>query len=164
MAALIAFVLGNFTLTFLVLGIAAGLIAAARAPGGFTRANLAEGLLAYFILFTIAIAYFYNFVFHVFFGDLAASFIGWANSPFQAEVGYASLGFAAVGLLAFKGNCMAEHIKSILATGNMAPGNAGIMLYSDIFLPLIGFALLWFKRSADTGCAASGMASGTVRG
>jgi hypothetical protein len=100
MAALIAFVLGNFTLTFLVLGIAAGLIAAARAPGGFTRANLAEGLLAYFILFTIAIAYFYNFVFHVFFGDLAASFIGWANSSFQAEVGYASLGFAAVGLLA----------------------------------------------------------------
>jgi hypothetical protein len=181
MAALIAFVLGNFTLTFLVLGIAAGLIAAARAPGGFTRANLAEGLLAYFILFTIAIAYFYNFVFHVFFGDLAASFIGWANSPFQAEIGYASLGFAAVGVLAFKGNCMvrlasilgpamfqwgaaAEHIKSILATGNMAPGNAGIMLYSDIFLPLIGFALLWFKRSADTSCAASGMASGTVRG
>ncbi len=115
-------------------------------------------------------------MFHVFFG-----FIGWANSPFQAEVGYASLGFAAVGLLAFKGNCMvrlasilgpamfqwgaaAEHIKSILATGNMAPGNAGIMLYSDIFLPLIGFALLWFKRSADTSCAASGMASGTVRG
>jgi hypothetical protein len=153
MAALIAFALGNFTLTFLVLGVVAGLVAAARAPGGFTRANLAEGLLAYFILFTIAIAYFYNFVFHVFFGDLAASFIGWANSPFQAEVGYASLGFAAVGLL-----------KSILATGNMAPGNAGIMLYSDIFLPLIGFVLLWFKRSADTSCAASGMASGTVRG
>ena len=76
MAELIAFVLGNFTLTFLVLGIVAGLIAAARAPGGFTRANLAEGLLAYFILFTVAIAYFYNFVFHVFFGDLAASFIG----------------------------------------------------------------------------------------
>jgi hypothetical protein len=38
------------------------------------------------------------------------------------------------------------------------------MLYSDIFLPLIGFALLWFKRSVDISCAAPGMASGTVRG
>jgi len=39
-------------------------------------------------------------------GELAASFIGWADSPFQAEVGYASLGFAAIGFLAFKNNCM----------------------------------------------------------
>ena len=172
MAELIRFALGNFTLTFLLLGIVAGLIAAARKPGGLTRANLAEELLAYFILFTIAIAYFYNFVFHVFFGDVAASFIGWANSPFQVEVGYASLGFAAVGLIAFKGNCMVrlaailgpamfqwgaaiEHIRDMLATGNMAPGNAGVIFYSDILLPLVGFALLWFKRSTDASCAVS---------
>jgi hypothetical protein len=177
MAELIAFALGNFTLTFFVLGLIAAAIAIARRPDGFTRANIAEELLAYFILFTIAIAYFYNFVFHVFFGDLAASFIGWANSPFQAEVGYASLGFAAVGLLAFKGNCMVRlasilgpamfqwgaaigHIHDIMTTGNMAPGNAGIMLYSDILLPVIGFALLWFKRSTDASCSASGVASG----
>lgn len=162
MADLIAFVMGNFTLTFLVLGAVAGLIAAWRRPEGPTRANVAEALLAYFILFTIAVAYFYNFVFHVFFGELAAGFIGWANSPFQAEVGYASLGFAAVGLLAFKGSCSvrlaailgpalfqwgaaAEHIRDLLATGNTAPGNAGIMLYSDILLPVIGFALLWLR-------------------
>lgn len=166
MADVIAFALGNFTLTFLIAGIVAALIAVAMKPGGFTRAKLAEELLAYFILFTIAIAYFYNFVFHVFFGELAAGFIGWANSPFQAEVGYASLGFAAVGLLAFKGNCMVRlaailgpamfqwgaaygHIHNILTTGNMASGNAGIMLYSDILLPIIGFALLWFKRSTE---------------
>ena len=166
MAELIRFAMSNFTLTFLVLGIAAALIAAMREPDGFTRENLAEALLAYFILFTIAIAYFYNFIFHVFFGELAASFIGWADSPFQAEVGYASLGFAAVGLLAFRGNCMVrvasilgpamfqwgaavEHIRDMIATGNMAPGNAGIVFYSDILLPVIGFALLWFKRTAD---------------
>ncbi|HWK33071.1 MAG TPA: DUF6790 family protein [Hyphomicrobium sp.] len=166
MAELIRFAMSNFTLTFLVLGIAAALIAAMREPDGFTRENLAEALLAYFILFTIAIAYFYNFIFHVFFGELAASFIGWADSPFQAEVGYASLGFAAVGLLAFRGNCMVrvasilgpamfqwgaavEHIRDMIATGNMAPGNAGIVFYSDILLPVIGFVLLWFKRTAD---------------
>jgi hypothetical protein len=166
MAELIRLALSNFTLTFFIAGVVVALIAVAVKPVGFTRARLAEELLAYFILFTIAIAYFYNFVFHVFFGELAASFIGWADSPFQAEVGYASLGFAAIGLLAFKGNCMVRfasilgpamfqwgaavgHIHDIMTTGNMAPGNAGIMLYSDILLPLIGFALLWFKRSAD---------------
>jgi len=41
---------------------------------------------------------------HVFFGDMAARFIGWANSPFQAEVGFASLGFSVVGFLAFRGD------------------------------------------------------------
>jgi len=166
MAELIRSVMSNFTLTFLVLGIAAALIAVARKADGFTRENLAEALLAYFILFTIAIAYFYNFVVHVFFGEVAADFIGWADSPFQAEVGYASLGFAAVGLLAFRGNSMVrlasilgpalfqwgaavEHIRDMIATGNMAPGKAGVVFYSDIFLPVIGFALLWFKRAAD---------------
>ncbi|MFA5901640.1 MAG: DUF6790 family protein [Hyphomicrobium sp.] len=167
MAELIRLALSNFALTSFVLGIVAALIACALSKDGFSRANLAEQLLAYFILFTIAIAYFYNFVIHVFFGELAASFIGWADSPFQAEVGYASLGFAAVGLLAFKGNCMVRlasilgpaffqwgaavgHIHNIMATGNMAPGNAGVMLYSDILLPVIGFALLWFKRATDS--------------
>jgi hypothetical protein len=181
MADLIKFALGNFTLTFLVLGLIAALIAIARRPDGYTRANVAEELLAYFILFSIGFSYFYNFVFHVFFGEMAAGFIGWADSPFQAEVGYASLGFAAIGLLAFKGNCMVRlasilgptmflwgaavgHIRDILVTGNMAPGNAGIMLYSDILLPVIGFALLWFKRSTDASCSASGVASRPVRG
>src|SRR5436189_83834 len=106
MEELVRFALGNFTLTFFILGAIAALIAVARRPDGFTRANLAEELLAYFILFSIGFSYFYNFIFHVFFGEMAAHFIGWADSPFQAEVGYASLGFAAIGFLAFKGNCM----------------------------------------------------------
>ena len=165
MESVIAFALGNFTLTFLVLGLLAALVAIAVKPGGFNFANVAEELLAYFILFSVAVSFFYNFIFHVFFRALAASFIGWADSPFQAEVGYASLGFAAIGLLAFKGNCCVRfaailgpamfqwgaavgHIHDIMTTGNMAPGNAGIMLYSDIFLPIIGFPLLWLKRRA----------------
>jgi hypothetical protein len=181
MAGLIAFALGNFTLTFFVMGLIAAAIAVARKPDGFTRANVAEELLAYFILFSIGFGYLYNFVFHVFFGELAASYIGWADSPFQAEVGYASLGFAAIGILAFKGNCMVRvaailgpamflwgaaigHVRDIVATGNMAPGNAGVMLYSDILLPIIGFALLWFKRSTDASCNASGVASPPVHG
>jgi uncharacterized protein DUF6790 len=39
---------------------------------------------------------------HTAFGEASARFIGWEDSPFQAEVGFASLGFAAVGFLAFR--------------------------------------------------------------
>lgn len=100
----IAFVLGNFTLTFFVLGLVAAAIALWHARPPRTSAVIVEALFSYFLLFSIAIANFYNFVLHVFFGKTAAAFIGWQDSPFQAEVGFASLGFAVLGLLAFKGS------------------------------------------------------------
>ena len=105
-----------------------------------------EATLSYFILCSIAHSHLYNFVVHVFFGDMAARFIGWADSPFQREVGYASLGFAVLGFLAFRGSfdlriatvvgpacfllgAAGGHILEILRTGNLAPGNAGVILY-----------------------------------
>ncbi len=109
MAALIAFLLSNFTLTLLVLGFIAAAISLWRRPSPVTRSVVVEDLLAYFILFSIGISYLYNFVFHVCFGDMAAEFIGWAQSPFQAEVGFASLGFSLVGFTAFRGySCFAS--------------------------------------------------------
>jgi hypothetical protein len=65
---------------------------------------LIEAIFSYFILFSIALSYLYNFVLHVFFGEMTARFIGWADSPFEREVGFANLGFAVVGFLAFRGS------------------------------------------------------------
>jgi hypothetical protein len=62
-----------------------------------TPAVVVEALFSYFLLFSIGFANVDNFVFHVFFGRMAAAFIGWGHSPFQLEVGFASLGLAAVG-------------------------------------------------------------------
>jgi hypothetical protein len=104
MADLIRFVLGNFTLAFLLIGLVASAIALMRAPKPLTAPVVVEALFAYFLLFTIGVGSFYNFVLHTFFGELAAGFIGWEDSPFQAEVGFASLGFAVVGFLAFRGS------------------------------------------------------------
>jgi hypothetical protein len=162
MAGVIAFVLGNFTLTFFVLGLIASGIALAFKPQ-WTYSIVVEALFSYFLLFSIAISYFYNFVFHVFFGEMAAKFIGWADSPFQLEVGFASLGFAAIGLLAFRGSrdmriaavvgptcflwgAAGGHIYQMIAKGNFAPGNAGIIFYSDIFIPIVGLLFLWLHR------------------
>jgi hypothetical protein len=159
----IVFVLGNFTLTFFVLGLLASAVALwhARPPRG--AAVIVETLFSYFLLFSIGLANFYNFVFHVFFGKTAADFIGWADSPFQLEVGFASLGMAAVGLLAFRGSfdmrlaaivapacflwgAAGVHVYQMTAAHNFAPGNAGVIFYSDILVPVLGFIFLWMQR------------------
>ena len=96
------FALSNFTLTFLVLGLIASGIALLRAPKPLTRPVVIEALLSYFVLFSVGVSFFYNFLAHTFFGAMSARFIGWADSPFQTELGFASLGFAVVGVLAFR--------------------------------------------------------------
>jgi hypothetical protein len=163
-ADLIRFLLSNFTLTLLIVGFVASAIAILRSPRPWPTGAVAEAFLAYFLLFSVGVSFFYNFVMHVFFGEMAARFIGWADSPFQTEVGYASLGFSILGFLAFRGSrdmrlaavigpaaflwgAAAGHIREIAATGNYAPGNAGVILYTDILIPLIGFVLLWLTRS-----------------
>jgi hypothetical protein len=163
----IAFLLGNFTLTFFVLGLLASAIALWHTPQLRSFAVVIEALFAYFLLFSIGFANLYNFVLHVFFGEVAAGFIGWEDSPFQLEVGFASLGFAVLGLLAFKGSfdlrlaaivgpacflwgAAGGHVYQMVTAHNFAPGNAGVIFYSDILVPVVGFIFLWLQRPASS--------------
>ncbi|WP_026987844.1 DUF6790 family protein [Fodinicurvata fenggangensis] len=168
MEAAITFILSNFTLSFFVLGLVVAGVALLRMKKPPTREDVAEKLLAWFLFFSIGVSFFYNFVMHVFFGAMAAAFIGWADSPFQAEVGFASLGFAVVGFLAWRGGfglrlaavvgpacflwgAAGGHVYQMITAGNFAPGNAGVIFYSDILIPLIGFGLLWWRCRAGRG-------------
>jgi hypothetical protein len=161
----IAFALGNFTLTFFVLGLLTSGIALWRTRQPRTPAVVLEAMFSYFLLFSIAFANLYNFVLHVFFGRMVAAFIGWENSPFQLEVGFASLGFAALGLLAFRGSldlrlaaivgpacflwgAAGGHVYQMVTAHNFAPGNAGVIFYSDVLVPILGFIFLWLQRRA----------------
>jgi hypothetical protein len=158
------FILGNFTLTFLVLGLIVSLTAIARVPKPVGAALVTEKLLSWFLFFSVGVSYLYNAVFHIFFGQMAASFIGWADSPFQFEVGTASLGMAVGGFLAafrsfdlrlgvlvpfsiFTLGAAIVHVYQLAKTGNEAPGNAGVMLYTDFAVPLFGLVLLWLQWS-----------------
>ena len=159
----ITLLLSNFTVTLLIVGLITAAVSVSRKPRPVARADIIEAVFSHFLLFSIGVSYFYNFVIHVFFGEMAARFIGWTNSPFQAEVGFASLGFSVIGFLAFRGGAemrlaalvgpafflwgaAAGHIYQIITTANLAPGNAGAILYTDILLPVIGFALYWRWR------------------
>src|SRR5262245_60558368 len=161
----VAFILGNFTLTFFVLGLLASAIALWQARQPRTAAVVVEALFSYFLLFSIGVSSLYNFVLHVFFGKLAAAFIGWEDSPFQLEVGFASLGFAVLGLLTFRGSldmrlaaivgpacflwgAAGGHVYQMITAHNFAPGNGGVIFFSDLLVPIVGFIFLWLQHRA----------------
>lgn len=162
----IRFLLSNFTLTLFVVGLVASLVALLRRPRPWSHATVAEALLCGFLFFSLGVSFLYNFVMHVFFSEMAAAFIGWQASPFQKEVGFASLGFSVVGFMAFRGGAgmrlaalvgpacflwgaAAGHVQQMVEAHNFAPGNAGVIFYTDLLLPAFGLALLWMRYRAD---------------
>jgi hypothetical protein len=166
MTAFLTFALSNFPLTFTVLGLLVAATQILRTAPPSPPSSSAEAVLRWFLFFGVGVLFFYNFVCHVFFGDMAAKFIGWEQSPFQAEVGWASLGFPVMGFMAFRPNralrigiitalaCFSwgaatGHVYQMITAGNFAPGNAGVMFWCDIFLPLFGFFLLWKTRKPE---------------
>src|SRR4029450_6144166 len=154
--------IGNYFFTLLVIGLVAAWISLLRKPKPLKINTVAEGFFAYYMLFPIGINNLVNFVFHVFFGDIAAKFIGWENSPFQAEVGFASLGVGIAGVIAFRASlpfrfatlippsafslgAAGGHIYQMIVAHNFSPGNVGLVLPSNFLIPLTGFVLLWLS-------------------
>ena len=171
----IKFLVSNYLLTLFVVGLLVALAAMARSSRPLTTALSVEKLLAWHVFFVIGVGYLVNFIFHGFFGAMAAAFIGWAESPFQFEVATASLGFSLVGFIAafrsfdlrlaailgpsiFLLGAAAGHVYQMITAHNFAPGNAGAIFYMDLFLPLFGYLLLWLARrngaAADSGKSA----------
>jgi Family of unknown function (DUF6790) len=161
MADVLALIISNYPLSFLILGFVLGVIAYARGPKG--PGALTEALFSTYLLSALGFSYLLNFVMHVFFQKTAAATIGWQPSPFETEVGFASLGFAAVALLAFKGSyglrvgavlgpaffllgAAGGHVYQMITAHNLAPGNAGIIFWMDIVVPLIGVVFLYLQR------------------
>jgi hypothetical protein len=165
--AAIVFVVANYSLTFLVVGFLFAWAAIARAPKPVSRHVVVDKLLAWYIFWAIGVCYLYNFVMHSVFAKMSAAFIGWPDSPFQFEVATASLGFAVVGFVAafrsfdmrlaavlgpsfFLLGAAAGHVYQMITAHNFAPGNAGVIFYMDIVIPIVGFVLLWLDRRSST--------------
>lgn len=158
-ANIIKFLLSNFTLTFFVIGVICSLISIYRHRSNATKAFVVEAFFRYYCLWALGITSIYNAVMHIVFHKMAAGFIGWADSPFQLEVGVASLGMGIVGVICFKKyfgmrlalvimssvflwGAAGGHFYQIAQTHNYAPGNTGIMLWSDLITPILSITLL----------------------
>lgn len=127
---------------------------------GFGPERIARVLLRWIFVFPLALMGLWAFSGHVFAPAQVAASIGWATSPFQFEIGMANLSLGVTGLIAafrrdlgfplavaiaalcFLGGDGVGHIIQIEKTGDMASGNAGIILYMDLFVPLALLALI----------------------
>lgn len=162
----IEYILSNFTLTFFVIGLIFSSVAIYRNRNTLTRSFIIEAILKYFCFWAHGVSWIYNAVMHTVFHTMAASFIGWEDSPFQLEVGFASLGFGIMGLVAIKKNfglrlglvigtsaflwgAAGGHLYELFEKENFAPGNAGVMLWTGLLLPVISIVLLYLSAKYD---------------
>ena len=123
------------------------------------RAFVVDRMLRYLFLFPLGIQGLWAFVGHVFFPERSAEAIGWAPSPFQYEVGVANLGLGLASIYAaFRGfearvatgiaaacfllGAGIVHVRDIVATRNLAPGNAGPIMVTDFLTPIAVLVLL----------------------
>jgi hypothetical protein len=136
-------------------------VAIRRGPRPIERGFVIDRLLRYLFVFPLGLQGLWAFVGHVFFAEEAARSIGWADSPFQYEVGVANLGLGLASLYAaFRGfearlavaiaaACFLVgagiiHIRDIVEAGNFAPGNAGPIMVTDFLAPIAVLVLLFF--------------------
>ncbi len=141
----------------------AAAIAVARGPRPITWRFAADRLLHYLMLFPVGLMGLWAAVGHLVFPAESAQAIGWATSPFQSEVGSANLGIGLAGIYAafrsfdarlatalvvagFLGGAGVVHIDEIMRTGNLAPGNAGPILFTDFLTPIVILLLLAATR------------------
>lgn len=157
-----------------ILSWAAALVAATlavwRGPRPFAWRFAADRLLRYLMLFPVGLMGLWAAVGHLVFPAESAQAIGWAPSPFQSEVGSANLGIGLAGLYAafgpfparmattlavagFLGGAGVVHIHDIASTGNLAPGNAGPILFTDFLTPIAILLLLAATRRSTTSVA-----------
>jgi hypothetical protein len=152
----IRFILGNFTLTFLVIGLAAWLVSLLRTSKPRTLATVIRSAALLFpdvrlqLSLQLHPAHFFR-----------PHMIGWSVRS-RRRLDLQAWAFSAVGLMAcwcsfdlwftaivglvlFLLGAAGGHIYQIVNADN-APGNAGVILYTDILIPLIAFALLWLQH------------------
>lgn len=161
MAQLIAFFLSNFAFVMTVFALLLGLLNLAYNKKHRSVPNI---FLGYLFFFAVGLSGIWGFVFHAFYPEMAAQFIGWQNSPFQFEVAVANLGMGVMGIF---GLCASKayrkagailttcflwgaaygHVVQMMKTANFAPGNAGLIFYNDILLPLLLIIFLLFSRA-----------------
>ena len=125
-----------------------------------TPKRVVEILLLYFLCIQWGFGAILGALPHIIVPDTIAGYIGWTpGSPFQVELGFASLGLGVLGVLCiwFRGTFWLApaigrsiflygaayvHISDIAAHGNLSAGNAGLPLVFDLVIPTIVLGLL----------------------
>ena len=163
----IAALIGNYMTTCFVIGLLVALVQVWRTKGRRDSRLVSELFLDNFILWAIGVGQAINFVMHSVFGDFAASTIGWAQSPFQLELAFASLGIAViafmlhgpkiqlrakaaqvVALAIFGYGAAAGHVYQTMVNNDHSVNNGGLLLTMDVVIATVGIALVIWRSVA----------------
>ena len=156
-------VIGNYLISCFVLGLIVAAVKTARWKGHRSPAVVSGFFVNEFIFYALGVAFTINFVMHSVFGDYAAKTIGWAQSPFQLELAFSSLGFALVCFLVYsrKAQFRAKvgvvaaavifgfgaaggHIYQTVVNADYAVNNTGLLLIGDIVINVVGLVfVIW---------------------
>jgi hypothetical protein len=172
-AHVIAAVIGNYPTSLFVLGLIIAGVRVLRLRRPHTAAGVSGIVLSSYLLYAVGIGQIVNFVMHSFFGDYAARTIGWAQSPFQLEVAFFSLGLGVAAILVhgrrpdltgklaivlisavFGYGAAGGHVYQTIAHHDHAANNTGLLLVMDLVIPAAGIAFVaWnaIARRADAG-------------
>lgn len=171
---IISALIGNYMTTFFVVGLLVGVIQVAVQRSRHTYEAASGTMLNAYLLYAIGCASALNFVMHSVFGDYAAKTIGWAQSPFQLELAFSSLGVAVMAFILhgratqfraklalaiangiFVYGAAGGHIYQMIANHDFAADNTGLLLAMDILIPTVGIAFaIWHGIALHRGTSA----------
>lgn len=162
----ISFVLGNIQIPLFVIAVVVSIVKLRRASARHEVMSTAFTLWGEVLFYCFGLGFIYVWYFHAFMASFVAPTIGWQPSPFEWELAWAELGIGVIAVLSlwrgydmrlaatltsaiFLFGCAAQHIHQILTVHNMAPGNAGpVLWFGDIALPLFLLILAYVSRDA----------------
>lgn len=127
-----------------------------------TALRFVELLLLYQLVFNIGVLGYLSFYGLTFMQETVSQHLEWPVCPFQQELGNANLGFGTLGFLCiwFRKHFWTAtiigtsiwlfadgigHIYDMVYNHNFSEGNSGLLMYSDLFIPLVMMSLLILK-------------------
>lgn len=160
MAQTIQLLLSNVPTIMFVAAILLALVPRGRHP--FSRR-----LMDWMLLLGIGVSYVWGGFFHIFFPNLAASSIGWANSPFQYEIGVADMAIGVTAIISFWRGlefktpvviyitlfCLGVaigHLFQAVEHGDYAANNFGLLLIGTVAQMVLLPILLWMAWTAES--------------
>lgn len=167
MASVIGAILGNVFIVFFIVAIVMTVVKVRRVRLSRRPVSITYVLWGEMLFYAVGLTMLWAGSFHAYAQQIAAPSIGWKPSPFEFELGWFEIGFAVIAMLSlwrgaefrlattipfviFSFAAAAQHINQILVLHNLAPGNAGLVLwFGDIFMPLFILVLAFLARNAE---------------
>lgn len=132
-----------------------------------SRERVIELLLLYQLVFNIGFLGFLSFIGLTFLPEVAANHLGWSPCHFQQELANVNLGYGVLGIMCiwFRENFWTatiigasiwlfgdgiHHFFDAFYNHNLAPGNLGILFYTDLIIPVVLVSLLILYRNSST--------------